>query len=101
MAKLTPAQAAKIIRDQAAMRAVQVRAHDGIVTAFAMFTPGDEAALSSIKHDLDKVLDHVLITRPGSRWGCDGVGFFAALDQGIASVNVSGADKRLCKLLAA
>jgi hypothetical protein len=99
----TPADQARAIRALASVHNVRVTAHNGgVVTVTARFEPGDEKAYAEAERSCNAVLSMVRQTRAGSVWGStsDGVGGLIAINRGVYTLNKSGADKRVIKILA-
>lgn len=98
----TPQIQADAIRAEARAHNVRVIGHDGIVTVTAIFAPGDRAAYAEAERSCHRVLSLVRQTRPGSVWGTDSasVGGHVAIEHGVCTMNKSGADKRVAKILA-
>lgn len=102
MIKTTPQDQANAIRMEARAQNVWVTAHSsGIVIVSTTFTPGDMAAYAEAERSCNRVLNLVRQTRPGSVWGStsDSVGGHVAIERGVCTINKSGVDKRIAKIL--
>ena len=97
----TPTEQAKAILAEARALGVRVAGRDGIVTVSVTFTPGDVDAYRNAERACNDVLRLVRQTRAGSTWGTDSgsVGGHTGLEKGVCTMNKSGADKRVVKIL--
>lgn len=98
----TPTVQAQTIRETADANNVRLTVRGDIVTVSATFTPGDRAAFIVAEMACNAVLATVRQTRSGSVWGTDSnsVGGFIGMSAGRVTLNKSGADKRVVKILA-
>lgn len=101
---VTPVDQARAIRALASVHNVRVTALHGagVVTVTAWFEPGDVKAYAEAERSCNRVLSLVRQTHPGTTWGStsNGVGGFIAINRGVYVLNMSGADKRVTRILA-
>jgi hypothetical protein len=85
------------IRAKAKEYGLKVAAHNGIVTVWGHFTPGDETAYREMEQHAYIILGMFKQVRSGSTWGTDSrsVGGAIGLKDGLVRMNKSGVEKRL------